>query len=208
MIALFTDLWMRSKRARSQAQTRPEREPLPKFRTVRELADYLASNFIYTGDPLDGADDRYEHPETLNYWIVKNMRDRRYGDQREWPLKVDCDDVSAFAYKAATTIPEVANVEMLVFRYRSVWAVLRAVLDDLLKRKRPYLYFHEGCLIETWGGTVYLLDTQGLTVLSEDDEHDGVEDAARDAAAQVSSAVKAFYGVDVPMVAQFTDYPF
>jgi len=200
MIRTLIHLWMDVKRRRSLKRLPQERVPLPKFKSIEELAEYLRVNFIYTGDALGGLDDRYTHPEHLNYWIVKNLKDGKFGPDREWPLRVDCDDVSAFACRAAWDIHNVLEAQMFVFGYASIRAAIKDLIWRFVTTGKLYLYFHEGCLITNHEGDVFLLDTNGLKKLGNDLE-DGVDE--RDAAKYLSKVYGVKYETTVAV-----PYPF
>jgi hypothetical protein len=192
MLALLTWVWMFFKGLVSRAlQPRLFLAPLPSFATPQALAAYLATNFKYTWDLWGGLLDNYTHPANVNYWIVHNIAKGLYGDAREWPLRVDCDDVSAFAYLAARQMPGVYRAQMYVFRYQSIWAALVDLVRNIRERRAYWLYFHEGCLIWHTSGT-YLLDPSGLHPVRDEWE----------------AAVLVGRMYDVVFVPQATPYPF
>lgn len=163
----LTKAWMWMKAARSRTYSPASRAPLPAFESVHQIDRYLDDNFIYTGDKLGGLDDRYDHPELVNHWIVFNLLKQKYGQSREWPLKVDCDDVSAFVYLASKKLKGFKSAQMYVFRYTYLSDALKDFFGPLVCFQLPYLYFHEGCLVKTEGGT-YIVDPNGVQPVADE----------------------------------------
>lgn len=194
MLAFLVGLWIAIKGALARAFDAPDqRRPLPAFQNPTELAAYLAANFIYTGDggPGGGLYDHYTHPEHVSYWIAYNLENKLYGTARRWPLHVDCDDVSSFAYLASLAMPGVVRRQMFVFRYPSV-AVALADLWRNLRAGRPYLlYFHEACVIWHASGT-FLINQNGVTPVAD----------------EWAAAVYLGQEYDVTYVPQAVPYPF
>jgi hypothetical protein len=76
----------------------PEREPIKQFDSPEQVAEYLAQNFIYTGDPLNGAGDFYTHPQVMQAAFTAG----RVATSNLW---LDCDDCAVYAYAALKTVP-------------------------------------------------------------------------------------------------------
>lgn len=92
----------------------PAREPVRQFSSPEEVADYLAQNFIYTGDPLSGAGDFYTHPEEMQ--AAFNM-----GRSATNKLYLDCDDCATYAYAALKTIPNCKPILYTIYDNSGNW---------------------------------------------------------------------------------------
>lgn len=171
MIAFLTFLWILAKTLLSRTLALPSamlghRRLLPAFATPEEVGRYLV-NVKYTLDLAGGLLDMWSHPEQVNYWVVFNLERGLYGDDRKWPLHIDCDDYSLFAFHAARTMPGVTKAQMYVMRYPS----MKAAFADLwrnIRQGRPYwLYIHETCVI--WHETgCFMLDANGCIPVKDE----------------------------------------
>ena len=160
--------WLDRKRRLSREAANPMSE-LPAFASLKALADYLRDHFIYTGDRMMGLQDLYNHPGEVNHWIAWNIQQKNYGENRKWPLRVDCDDVSAFVYLAAKKIPGVKKATMLVFYYPTPWVMIKELARNLIQRRSYALYFHEACMVEMEDGAFYIVDASGRYMLFGED---------------------------------------
>lgn len=76
-----------------------QRRKVPAFSSPEEVANYLMTHAVYTGDPGNGAADFYLHPERLQ-WAMEN------GPAAFQGLAVDCDDYATWAHLALRSVPE------------------------------------------------------------------------------------------------------
>lgn len=165
LLSTLVKAWMAVKGWRSRERARIQfRRALPAFASLGEMENYRTANMEYTPDGLGGLDDRYTHPEVIHFYAVRNQEaplDWR-GDPEAWPIECDCDDFAAFGYAAAQGIPGVKSVQMVVWRYPSMFALAQDLVANIRAGSPYWLYFHESVLIETEADGLYVFDANGL----------------------------------------------
>jgi len=163
LLSLLVKSWMIAKGWRSRERARLQfRRELPGFASLAELENYRTANMVYVPDALGGLDDRYTHPEAIHFVATRNQEIDFDGEGQPWPIECDCDDFAAFGYAAASSIPGVTRIQMVVWCYPSILAALVDLVANVRAKAPCWLYFHESVLIETAADGHFIFDANGL----------------------------------------------